>query len=223
MASVACSRCGHVPAFRAQVCPACGAPSDETLLARPSALAPARIRRPQFVEVEGRIVLEPDRMGWTRVRRKRVVEFGVAGALIIVVVLVIVSSVDPALLGFGSGTRTDVILPAGTMENLTGGNPLSWHEFQTEHSGTLRGSFTISGGFATVYVCNATQYSRFDGFGPLGKTWASGLVQGGTLTTQLAAGETYFVGGWPEAQNGTSVWAPTPLILTWTSPLDFDY
>lgn len=223
MGSVACSNCGRVRFAPDERCPGCGAAPTEILSPRGLRVAPARSHVRRIIDTHGRIIPEVDEGGWRRLGRNRRVEIVVAAVLVIALVGAVLYSADPALFGLGSGSHTQIVLPAGSTENLTGGDPLAWHEFETVEAGTLPGSFTIRGGPATVYVCNGTQYSEFNTWGPIGYTWTSGLVVEGTLRAQLSAGELYFVGGWPEVGNYSTSWPPTPIILTWTTALEFSY
>ncbi|HEY6238830.1 MAG TPA: hypothetical protein VIZ68_06570 [Thermoplasmata archaeon] len=139
------------------------------------------------------------------------------------VILAFLAASDPALLGLGGHSSTQVVLPAGTTQNLSGGSPQSFHEFVTLRAGTIEGSFSITGGPATVYICNASEFSQGDTFGPSGHLYSSGPVTEGALEVHLNATETYFIGGWPEPGQPSASWPPTPVILTWTSPLEFVY
>ena len=116
---------------------------------------------------------------------------------LIIVVAVIVAAIAiigvAAALGNSSHPPPLTIVSSGTVLQL-GGSQYKSQEFTLNTGATLTGSFTVSGGSATLYLFTPSEYAAFtSGSTSLSYVYTSGSVTSGGVNTNIPSGSYYLV------------------------------
>jgi hypothetical protein len=179
----------------------------------------------------------PSRLGAQRAThsdraRRRRFDLTVASVLVVIVLLVGIYGLDPGVFHPGGSPAVpspQLLLPQGTWQNLTGGNPHAFTYFTIQEPGQLRGSFLASGGQVTIYVCSAEACGPFVGH-PNGSVFVSAPLSQGNLSLALSSAGPYAIQPWPTAPSGqpgsgcqNSTSPGDVCTITWTSPVEVTF
>jgi len=225
MGSVACSACGYVRWTPATPCPACGADPDEVLPEPASTLARVELGRRDRDSLSTPYWVVPDsnrrpwHPGFTLTSRRQLAEIISIVAVAILLLWVFNPNLRSSLgLGAPSANGPQIVIPAGTVMNVTGGQPQKTQLFSLSQPGTLVGSYTITGGAVHVFICYLC--NQFDYRGPVEWVYDSGPMVGtGVLNVHLTTVGSYGVEGWPDVNDSQRAMT----YVDWTSAAEVVY